>query len=249
MAATASRPGIHAMLDAYALLEVEHSANPAEIRQAYKRLARTHHPDRRPVGSPEQRQATERMTAINAAYQLARDAPLRYHRVSTAARPDEPWTDTEWDAAIRRAHRERVSSTVAGFVLVAAAVLLPWFIARLAGYQVSLPYLLDDFQDVRTIEDHPAFGGQGVNQAPQHQRGRDIETGIRLVEHEDLRIVQQRGGHQNLLPHAFRVPDIGACRSSVNPKISRNAAIFRCSRASGIDRKRPIKARYSGPVR
>jgi|SRR5687767_3757119 hypothetical protein len=113
MPATASRPDIHAFLDAYAVLEVEHAADPAVIRQAYKRLARQHHPDRQPAGSPEQQRAAERMTQINAAYQLIREAPLRHHRVSTHAQPDVPWADAELDAAIRRAHHERIFSNVA----------------------------------------------------------------------------------------------------------------------------------------
>ena len=54
--------------------------------------------------------------------------------------------------------------------------------------------LLDDLKHVRTIEHHPAFSGQCTNEAPKHQRCRDIETRIRLVEHEDLRIVQEPGG-------------------------------------------------------
>ena len=63
--------------------------------------------------------------------------------------------------------------------------------------------LLDDLEHVRTVEHHPAFSGQRTNQAPQHQRRGDIESGVRLVQHEDLRIVHQCGGNQDFLPHAF----------------------------------------------
>lgn len=115
------------MMDAYALLGVEHAANPGEIRQAYKRLAREHHPDRHPASSPEQQAATERMTAINAAYQLVRDAPLRHHRVSTGARPDDPWTDAELEAAIRAARHDRTISNIISASAALIFLFLPWF--------------------------------------------------------------------------------------------------------------------------
>jgi curved DNA-binding protein CbpA len=52
----------------YAILELEDSAGPDEIRSAYRRLAKRHHPDRNPqVGS------MERMQAINQAYAVLRD--------------------------------------------------------------------------------------------------------------------------------------------------------------------------------
>ena len=128
MTAAAPGPDLDALLDAYALLEVEHSADPAGIRQAYKQAARKHHPDRHPAGSPEQKAATERMTAINAAYQLVRDAPLRHHRVSTGTRPDDPWTDTELDEAIRRAQSDRFVANVMSGVTVLFALCVPWLL-------------------------------------------------------------------------------------------------------------------------
>lgn len=128
MPTRASSADINSYLDAYAVLGVEHSANPAEIGRAYKVAARTHHPDRYPAGSDEQRNATERMRQINAAYQLVRDAPLRFHRVSTRSRPDEAWTDTELDAAIRRAKNERTLANVLSGFAAALFLFLPWFL-------------------------------------------------------------------------------------------------------------------------
>lgn len=97
-------------MDAYRVLGVDYGASRPDVAKAYRRQAREHHPDRYPAGSAEQQQATERMTAINAAYQLVREAPLRHHRVSTGARADDPWTDQELDAAIRRAQSDIVVS-------------------------------------------------------------------------------------------------------------------------------------------
>lgn len=110
MATRSVRPDLNAFLDAYGVLGVEYGASSLEIAKAFKRQARAHHPDRYPAGSPEQRQATERMTALNAAYQLVRDAPLRHHRISTGARANDPWTDEELDAAVRRAQSDVVVS-------------------------------------------------------------------------------------------------------------------------------------------
>ena len=124
------RSGVSALMDAYAVLGVEHSATPDVLRRAYKQLAREHHPDRHAAGSPQQERATARMAEINAAYQLAREAPLRFHRVSTGARPDDPWTDAELDTAVRRARTENLVSTVLTYVYVAVVVfLIPWLLA------------------------------------------------------------------------------------------------------------------------
>jgi hypothetical protein len=128
--AASVRPDILALMDAYKLLGVDYSADPAEIRRAHRRQARLHHPDMVAAGSPEQQQATARMAAINEAYQLARDAPLRYHRVSKAADPDTAWTDSELDEAIRRAKAVRMvdhTMTIALFAVYMIVVpLLMW---------------------------------------------------------------------------------------------------------------------------
>ncbi len=145
MPAAGTKPDINALLDAYAALGVEHSANPAEIRQAYKQAARRHHPDRHPAGSPAQHEATERMVVINAAYQLVRDAPLRHHRVSTGSNPDVPWDDTELDEAFRRARYERVFSNVASIAgVLIFAFFVPWLVSglvRAAGLPLLSLYL------------------------------------------------------------------------------------------------------------
>ena len=133
MSAEAPRPDLNALLDAYASLGADHSANPAEIRQAYKEAARKHHPDRHPAGSPAQREATERMTAINAAYQLAKDAPLRHHRVSTRSQPDVPWSDAELDEAIRRARNDRFVANAMTGLTVLVLLVAPWLVIALAG--------------------------------------------------------------------------------------------------------------------
>ena len=40
---------------------------------------------------------------------------------------------------------------------------------------------------------------------PEHERRGDVEAGVRLVEDQDIRIVQQRADDQHLLLHALRI--------------------------------------------
>ena len=59
-------------MDLYAILEVERSASTRVIRSAYRRLARTYHPDHNP-----DRDAAERFKSIAEAYSILSDAPRR----------------------------------------------------------------------------------------------------------------------------------------------------------------------------
>ena len=61
------------MADYYDILGVPRSADEKEIRQAYRRLARQHHPD----VNPGDEEAAERFKTINAAYEVLSDADKR----------------------------------------------------------------------------------------------------------------------------------------------------------------------------
>ena len=61
------------MADYYDILGVSRSADDKEIRQAYRRLARQHHPDVNPGDAA----AAERFKTINAAYEVLSDADKR----------------------------------------------------------------------------------------------------------------------------------------------------------------------------
>ena len=61
------------MTDYYDILGVPRSADEKEIRQAYRRLARQHHPDVNPGDDA----AAERFKSINAAYEVLSDADKR----------------------------------------------------------------------------------------------------------------------------------------------------------------------------
>lgn len=139
--AASAHSDLSAYMDAYRLLGVDYSAHSTDIRRAYRRLARQHHPDRFPLGSDEQQRASARMAEINAAYALAEHAPLRYHRVSRAADPDTPWTDAELKEAIRRAALNRrfdaaMSIALVLLAIIAIRLLLPALSAQPSSAQV-----------------------------------------------------------------------------------------------------------------
>ena len=55
---------------AYRLLGVDEGSDPAEIRRAFRRLARTLHPDLHPHATDEERRSLEsRLAQVTAAYQ------------------------------------------------------------------------------------------------------------------------------------------------------------------------------------
>lgn len=146
MSATSTRPDLPAFMEAYALLEVEYSADPLSIRQAYRRLARLHHPDRHAAGSVELEQATDRMRALNRAYELARDAPLSHHRVSTGSDPDRPWDESELDEALRLARLDRAISFAFGLFMILGAglflqLVLPAFFGDVPVGPVSFAWI------------------------------------------------------------------------------------------------------------
>lgn len=60
--------------DAYEILEISRDANEQEIKQAYYRLAKEHHPDKNPDNREE---ATEKFKEIQAAYEALKDSQSR----------------------------------------------------------------------------------------------------------------------------------------------------------------------------
>ncbi|CAK4029490.1 probable SIS1 Heat shock [Lecanosticta acicola] len=61
-------------VDYYATLEIPSTANPQQIRDAYKKAALRHHPDRVPADSPERTTRTKKFQQINDAYYTLSDA-------------------------------------------------------------------------------------------------------------------------------------------------------------------------------
>lgn len=76
--------------DPYRVLGVQRTASADEIRRAYLRLARTHHPDFFADATPGERAAAEqRMRAVNEAWAVLGDPDRR--RALEAQRPPEPF--------------------------------------------------------------------------------------------------------------------------------------------------------------
>jgi len=87
--------------DYYATLSVDPKATQQQIRDAYKKAALKHHPDRVPANSPERSARTKRFQAVNDAYYTLSDPARR--REYDAARAYNSWTgstatpDAEWE--------------------------------------------------------------------------------------------------------------------------------------------------------
>ena len=130
-------------MDAYKMLGVDYAAESSTIRQAHRRLAKQHHPDKYPAGSPEQQQASARMAEINDAYRLIREAPLRHHRVSKGSDPTTPWTDNELDDAIRRARmNQQVDRWMTMTIALIAIFVVPFFVGSVAVFKALGPLAL-----------------------------------------------------------------------------------------------------------
>jgi len=82
--------------DYYAVLGVARDASAAEIKKAYRQLARKHHPD-----VSQEVDAEKRMSEVNEAYAVLSDAEKRaaYDALGAGHRPGEAFTPPPgWDA-------------------------------------------------------------------------------------------------------------------------------------------------------
>ena len=73
------------VFDPYATLGIRPGADADQVRKAYRRLARQHHPDR-----SGDRRTTERMKAINRAWAILSDATRRADHDASMARARQP---------------------------------------------------------------------------------------------------------------------------------------------------------------
>lgn len=78
------------LLNAYALLEIDWHANPAQIHRAYRVVMQRQHVERIRMRLPEDR-ASDRLAAIHAAYAMIQDAPLRHHPIGRASSDDQAY--------------------------------------------------------------------------------------------------------------------------------------------------------------
>lgn len=83
-------------MDPYTLLQLEPGASGAQIKKAWKRLARLHHPDL----NPDDPEAGARFQRIKDAYEMLRSGSVP---VASGQEMDEDWLDTvDWMIAFRQ---------------------------------------------------------------------------------------------------------------------------------------------------
>jgi hypothetical protein len=63
----------------------------------------------------------------------------------------------------------------------------------------------DGFQFVGAEEDDFAAGGEFLDEAAEDKAGADIEAGEGFVEQEKIGVMEEGGGEEDLLAHAFGV--------------------------------------------
>lgn len=135
---------------AFALLGLAEDATEREVRRAYRRLAKSWHPDVHGPDGARRAESEERMKGLNAAYAVAREAarqrppaPARRTPAASTApvsRPARPWPSDAPSApvgAVRPARRERWGvevgllgrlSELLGLLRRAAALLPAWLV-------------------------------------------------------------------------------------------------------------------------
>jgi len=92
-------------LEPYATLGIPRGASDRQVRDAYRRLAKRHHPDLHPKGETD-----DRMRRINQAWEILSDPTLRA-RYDEGSRRAGPPSAGHWAAAPRRAPVNTTSTT------------------------------------------------------------------------------------------------------------------------------------------
>ena len=86
-------------VDPYALLELEPGASEDQIKKAWKRMARRHHPDL----NPDDPDAAARFQRLREAYEALLAGPLQPMAIAQLAQMDEDWLEmVEWMIAVRQ---------------------------------------------------------------------------------------------------------------------------------------------------
>lgn len=177
------------LLECYRILELEPGATPAEVKQAYRDLAKIWHPDRFPNEPRVQEKAQEKLKEINRAYeQLKNCRPGKISRPGTqprqAARPQRPgpMAPRYDEVASGEDGRKTATLVIAGMLgLAAVAAFLLYSVqvsnqrgaqdARLANDEMEAKRLLAEARAMREREARQAqVAEQTRKQAELRQR-------------------------------------------------------------------------------
>ena len=93
---------------------------------------------------------------------------------------------------------------------------------------------LDDFKLMRVEEDDLAAAGELLDEAAEDEGGADVEAGKGLVEEDELGVVQQSGGEEDLLAHALGVAGHRDVAVGVEIAIEEDAGARRIFSAAGL---------------
>lgn len=147
MSSRGSANNVGAIGTHYDVLGLAASATPAEIRDAYRSMARTHHPDQRAAGAPS---SSTTMAELNEAYRVLRDparrsrydADLRLGRTSSIAgsRPPFPTPRASAHRIVDATPARYPWRLVGGMAAVGALVVL----AGTALYEPAAPDVPDN---------------------------------------------------------------------------------------------------------
>lgn len=158
------------LLECYRILELEPGATPAEVKQAYRDLAKIWHPDRFPNEPRVQEKAQEKLKEINRAYEQLKNCrpgkvPAPANHARRGPRPQGPGTvQPHYDEVDSiEDGRKTATAVVAGMLGVAAvAALLLYTVhvnnqqgaqhARLANDEMEARRLLAEAQAMRERE-------------------------------------------------------------------------------------------------
>ena len=132
---------LRALRQAYQTLGVPLEASAHAIKQEYRRRAKQWHPDRWPSGSDAQGRAATQMRELNAAYALARHAPLRYH-VESHPRVEARAERRGRPAPPRQVHLTDHSESIVRFVLGSIVGGLFSLALLFSGTTESIPLLV-----------------------------------------------------------------------------------------------------------